>query len=72
MTTTTMSLHQREAARTPRRAHARLLVEIPVANVGIFAFAAFLAVGAEGVEIVFLARVFPGKRTGRDCPRDRR
>src|SRR6185503_15213650 len=32
-----------------------LLVEVPVANVGILAFAAFLAVGSEGIQVVLLA-----------------
>src|SRR5665213_49069 len=30
-------------------------IHIPVANVGIFAFAAFLAVGAEGIQVVLVA-----------------
>src|SRR5512147_1331780 len=32
-----------------------LLIEVPVANVGILAFAAFLAVGAQRIQVVFLA-----------------
>src|SRR5215510_8899823 len=55
MATTTM-ISNSENPRDRRRAtRAELLVEVPVSDVGIFAFAAFLTVGSEGVEIVFLA-----------------
>src|SRR5215467_13607109 len=63
MTTTTM-ISIKVKPRVKPRADPRIgceatgrarLLEVPVANVGIFSFAAFLSVGSEGVKIVFLA-----------------
>src|SRR5947207_2215930 len=62
MTTTTMiSISVKPALSAPARAHSRLIVgrklvgEIPVADVGVDALAARLAVGAERVQVIRLA-----------------
>src|SRR5205085_1292414 len=62
MTTTTMiSISVKPALSAPARAHSRLIVgrklvgEIPVADVGVDALAARLAVGAEREEVIRLA-----------------
>src|SRR6188472_4139820 len=53
-TTTMISISEKPPARIePARAH--LLIQIPVSDVGIFTFAAFLALGSEGIEIEVLA-----------------
>src|SRR5688572_9291585 len=69
-TTTMISISEKPRDRRCT-ARPRLLVEVPVPDVGIFTFAAFLSVGSEGVEVVIqatlareneLVRIAPGIR----------
>src|SRR5687768_14337607 len=55
MNTTTISSSSVKPRRRAREARMELLPEIPVSDIGIRAFAAFLAVGSERIEVVFLA-----------------
>src|SRR5262245_27676825 len=57
-TTTMISSNEKPRARrrpAKRLAWPDLLVEIPVTDVGIFAFAAFLAIGADRIQVVIQA-----------------
>src|SRR4051812_17563605 len=55
MNTTTISSMSVKPRGRARRARMELLSEIPVANVGIRTFTAFLAVGSERIEVILLA-----------------